>query len=170
MTIDEKYTVPIFKRKPFAQIDTLSPNKKFYYKFQDPDDLYWGLFCCKVAFFSVDNELIYYNAGQLAQCGLDSKNEWHFIFYSQSGDIAFFIERNSTKTLHYVFVDLENKKIFRKQFTNDDEHKKVGDTFAKNGFADTEATNFIGGHFQDLQTDNIEFEFKSIFGLTSWRP
>lgn len=170
MTVDEKYLAPVFKKKSTDTVKTLSPNRKFYYKFQDPDDLYWGLFCCKVAFFSVDNELIYYNAGQLAQCGLDPDNQWTFVFYSQSGDIAFFIERNSTKTLHYVLIDLKNKKIFRKQFTTDEENKRVSNLFAKNGFADNEAINYIGGHFQDLQTDDIEFELKSVFGLTSWRP
>jgi len=170
MTIEEKYTAPIFKSKSPADIMTISPNKKFYYKFQDPKDIYWGLFCCKVAFFSVDNELVYYNAGQLAQCGLDPDNEWDFVFYSQSGDIAFLIERNSTKTLSYIFVDLPNKKMHRKDFTTESNGKNITNTFAKNGFMDNEAIKFVSNQFQDILTDNLEYELKSIFDLTSWRP
>jgi hypothetical protein len=170
MTVNKKYTAPIFKRKPFVQIVTLSPNKKFYYKFQDPDDLHWGLFCCKLAFFNIDNELIYYDSGQYAQCGIDNKNEWDFVFYSQSGDIAFFVERNSTKTLSHVFIDLANKKVYRKVYTNESESKIITGTFAKNGFGDNEAIKFASNNFQSINSDKIEFEFKSIIGLTSWRP
>ncbi len=169
MTIDKTYSAPIFKRKPFVQIDTLSPNKKYYYKFQDPDDMHWGLFCCKLAFFNIDNELIYYNADQYAQCGIGN-NEWDFVFYSQSSDIAFFVERNSTKTLAHVLIDLANKKIFRKEYTNESESKIITDTFAKNGFVDNEAIKFAENNFQNINSDKIEFELKSIIGLTSWRP
>ena len=169
MTIDKTYSAPIFKRKPFVQIDTLSPNRKYYYKFQDPDDMYWGLFCCKLAFFNIDGELIYYNADQYAQCGIGN-NEWDFVFYSQSGDIAFFVERNSTKTLAHVLIDLANKKIFRKEYTNESESKIITDTFAKNGFVDNEAIKFAENNFQNINSDKIEFELKSIIGLTSWRP
>lgn len=169
MSVEEKYTAPISKRLPFGEINTLSPNKLFYYKFKEPVDLHWGLFCCEFAFYTIDDELVYYNAGQYAQCG-DSKNGMQFIYYSQSGNIAFFFERHSTKTVHYVIIDLKNKKIFRKQFTTEEEGKIISETFAHNRFADEKGIEFTGGHFQDLQTARIEFEFKNIFGLTSWRP
>ena len=170
MTSEQKYIIPVFKKDTKEVVKTLSPNGKFYFKFQEPTDLYWGLFCCKVAFFTIDNELIYYNADQYAQCGLDNNNEWNFVFYSESGDIAFFVERNSTKTLSYVFIDLPNKKVCRKEYTTESEGKIITDNFAKNGFVDNEAIKFTSNQFQNINTDKLEFELKSIIGLTSWRP
>ena len=170
MTSDQKYTVPVFKKDTNVVVKTLSPNGKFYFKFQDPTDLYWGLFCCKLAFFNIDNEIIYYNADQYAQCGLDKNNEWNFVFYSQSGDIAFFVERNSTKTLYHVFIDLANKKVWRKEYTKESESKIIIDAFAKNGFLDSKALKIVSNNLQSIDSDKIEFELKSIIGLTSWRP
>lgn len=170
MTVEKKYLAPIFKRKPFVQIDTLSPNKKYYYKFQEPKDLYWGLFCCKLAFFNIDNEIIYYNSGQYAQCCWHKNNEWNLVFYSESGYMAFFIERNSPKTLSHVFIDLANKKVYRKEFTNDGDSNVILDNFAKNGFSDYEAIKLGANNFQNINSDKIEFELINVIGLTSWRP
>ncbi|MES2725651.1 MAG: hypothetical protein V4643_01020 [Bacteroidota bacterium] len=149
----------------------MSPNKKFYYKFQKPDDLYWGLFCCKVAFYTtVDNKLIYYKTEQYAQCGIDNINEWTCVFYSESGNLAFFVERNSPRTLAYTLLDLQEKKIFRKDFLSETEHTDFMKLFAKQGFSDNEALRVTSNQFQNIQTDRPERGLKYFLGMTSWRP
>ena len=170
MTTEEKYIAPIFKRHETSLINTLSTNHKFYFKFREPDDLYWGLFCCKIAFYTIDNKLIYYNSKQYAQCKIEKNDKWTFVYYSQSGNIAFFVERNSTKTLAYTFIDLLNKKIFRRAYTNEKEGNQIIETYAKNGYADHSVFQLAENNFQNIQSDKPEFELKGILGLTSWRP
>jgi hypothetical protein len=69
-----------------------------------------------------------------------------------------------------VFIDLANKKVWRKEYTNESESKIIIDAFAKNGFLDSEALKIVSNNFQSIDSDKIEFELKSIIGLTSWRP
>src|SRR4030095_6799598 len=116
MTLRKNFITHVFRKDKNLKVSTLSPNGKFYYKIKEPKDLYWGLFCSPIAFFDKEENLIYYNNKQLAQFGLIQTKLWDIVSWSSSGNISFFIERNSTKTLNYTLLDLVNKKISRTEY------------------------------------------------------
>lgn len=168
----ETYITEMFKGDAKTSFSTLSPNGNFYYKIQNPSDLYWGLFCTPVAFYDNKDNLIYHKNNFYAQCSIDPDRDWWTIVsYSKSGNYAYFIERNSTQTFFNVLLDLTNRKIFRKEYTEikaSDEH--VYRKLCKDNFDDN-IVNEIGlEKFTNIVTDELKFEFKSIFGQTDWRP
>lgn len=129
MTQSSNFTTTVFRKDKTIKILTLSPNGKFYYKFQEPRDLYWGLFCSPIAFFDTEGNLIYYNKAQYAQFGLTKTKEWEVVSWSLSGNFAFFIERNSTQSLQYILLDLANKTISKTDFQNIDKDKWTAELF-----------------------------------------
>lgn len=55
-------------------VNTLSPSGNFFYKIQPPKELNKSAFGCKIAFFNLDNELIYHRSDVYAH-ELHSKKE-----------------------------------------------------------------------------------------------
>jgi len=131
MTVSKNLTTRIFRKDKNLKISTVSPNGKFFYRFKEPKDFYWGLFCSPIAFFDKEENLIYYNNKQFAQFGFTQTKLWDIVTWSLSGDIAFFIERNSIKTLSYILLDLEKKKISRTEYKDDDKEKWTTELFKK---------------------------------------
>ena len=131
MTLTSNFTTQIFRKDKTIKISTISPNGKFFYKIKEPRDLYWGLLCCPIAFFDSEENLIYYNKPQYAQVGLTKTKEWDVVSWSLSGNFAFFIERNSTKSLQYILLDLVNKIVSKTSFQSIDKDKWTTELFNK---------------------------------------
>jgi len=168
----DKYLTQIFKDNLSTTLTTLSPNGNFYFKIQNPSDLYWGLFCCRIAFYDINDNLIYHNSNFYAMCGLDPDREWWTpISYSKSGNYAFFIERNGTRTYFNLLLDLVKKKMYRKEYTEvkADELLLVKQ-MCKANFDDLIADTIGLEKFVDIVADKLKFELKNLLGLTSWRP
>ncbi|MBI1837563.1 MAG: hypothetical protein HYR91_09900 [Flavobacteriia bacterium] len=170
MTNKNKYIVPVFKGDNSILINTQSPNDKYFYKIQEPKDIYWGLMCSKIAFYNIGNELIYHNENQYCEYRTNNKNEWSIVNYSKSGDLVFFIERNSTKTLYFVILNLLEKTIFRQQYENELENNVMDKKLFDNEFDDEIAIEILKNNSEPINSDKIKFELKNIFGLLSWRP
>jgi len=131
MTQPPNFLTKVFHKDKTIKISTVSPNGKFFYKIKEPKDVYWGLFCSPIAFFDTDENLIYYNKAQNAQFGLTNTKEWEAVSWSSSGNFAFFIERNSTKSLQYVLLDLINKTVSKTDLQNIDKDKWTAELFNK---------------------------------------
>jgi len=121
----------VFRKDKTIKISTVSPNGKFFYKIKEPKDLYWGLFCSPIAFFDREEDLIYYNNSQYAQFGLTRIKEWEVVSWCSSGNIAFFIERNSTKSVQYILLDLANRSVSKTDFQDTDKDKWTAELFNK---------------------------------------
>lgn len=131
MTQNANFTTHIFSKDKKLKINTLSPNGRFFFKIKEPKDLYWGLFVSPIAFFDIAGNLIYYNQKDYVQYTNLDKNSWTLVTWSSSGNFAFFIERHETKTLFYVLLDLENKKVSKTEYLDKDENKWTSELFSK---------------------------------------
>lgn len=131
MTQPSNFTTQVFRKDKTIKISTVSPNGKYFYKIKEPKDLYWGLFCCPIAFFDNEENLIYHNKTQYAQFGMSKTKEWDVVSWSSSGNFAFFIERNSPQFLQYVLLDLVNKTVSKTDFVNTYKDKWTADLFSK---------------------------------------
>ena len=131
MTLPSNFTTQVFRKDKTIKISTLSPNGKFFYRIKEPKDIYWGLFCSPIAFYNNDGNLIYHNKSEYAQFGLTRDKPWEIVSWATSGSIAFFIERNSTKTLYYTLLDLEQKKVCKIKYQDNDEEKWTSELFSK---------------------------------------
>lgn len=131
MTQPSNFITQVFRKDKTIKISTISPNGNFFYKIKEPKDLYWGLFCSPIAFFDGEENLIYYNKVQFAQFGLTKTKEWEVVSWSSSGNFAFFIERNSTKSLQYILLDLENRMVSKSDFQDIDKDKWTAELFNK---------------------------------------
>ena len=118
MTQPLNFITQVFRKDKRIKISTVSPNGKFFYKIKEPKDLYWGLLCSPIAFFDTERNLIYFNKAQYAQFGLTKTKEWEIVNWSLSGNFAFFIERNSAKSLQYILLNLVNKTVSKTDFQN----------------------------------------------------
>ena len=49
-----------------VNLNSLSPNKKYFYQIQEPDDFYWGYFIAKISFLDINQNLIYFNNNYFA--------------------------------------------------------------------------------------------------------
>lgn len=131
MKLPSNFKTQVFHQDKTINISTLSPNGKYFYKIKEPKDLYWGLFCCPIAFFDKEENVIYYNKTKYAQFGLTKAKEWEAVSWSSCGNYAFFIERNSTQTLQYVLLDLVNKTVSKTGFERTYKDKWTAELFNK---------------------------------------
>jgi hypothetical protein len=131
MTQPSNFITKVFRKDKTIKISTVSPNGKFFYKIKDPKDLYWGLFCSPIAFFDKEKNLIYYNKAQYAQFGLTKAKEWEVVSWSLSGNFAFFIERNDSKSFQYILLDLANKTVSKTNFQNTGKDKWIAELFSR---------------------------------------
>ncbi len=164
----QTFKASIFPKDKSLFVTTLNPTGEFFYRIKTPKDLYWGLFCGRIAFFDRGNNLLYHKQNQLAQFGLTQSNPWQVVSWSSSGCIAYFIERNSVDTCWHVLLDLKARKVCRIGYEESD--KEIFQTFGEGGFDDTiiKANPFF--EFNDFTPEKIEHSVAEFFGASSWRP
>lgn len=118
----------------WVNINTDSPNRSFFYKLQFPVELNKSAFGCKVAFFSVKEELIYYNSKCFAhelhtkedvefnRAAVQSekyelikpRESMEFVKWSVEGNMAFISEYNFyDKSIESVFIHLKELYCYR---------------------------------------------------------
>lgn len=164
----QNFKVPIFPRDKNLFVTTLNPTGDFYYRIKTPKDLYWGLFCGRIAFFDRNNNLLYHKQNQLAQFSLTISNPWKVVSWSSSGSIAYFVERNSVDTCWHVLLDLKAKEVCRIAY--EENEKELFQTISEGDFDDSiiKANPFF--EFNKFTPEKIEHSVAEFFGLSSWRP
>jgi hypothetical protein len=97
----------------FVNLNSLSPNKKYFYQIKTPIDYYWGLFLAEISFLDINKNLIYYNSGYYASpINTNTENNLKYVSYSESGEYAYFIERKDLNNLNHILINL-NDKMFK---------------------------------------------------------
>lgn len=129
MTLNTEYLINLFRKDGTIKISAVSPNGKYFFKIKEPKDLYWGLFCCPISFFDIEGNLIYYNNEQYAECVQKENKKWSIVNWSSSGNIAFFLERNSTKSFQYVLLNLRDRTISKTDYQDQDKNKLTDHLF-----------------------------------------
>lgn len=147
-----------------VQFNSLSPNHKYFYKIKKPDDLYWGLFVAKIAFYSISGKLIYFNNISADPLHDNKTNKIKYASYSLDGNYAYFRERESINTIQNIILNLTNGTYKRMSFTNIEDVKKL----EIDGFHVDCLSIF---NEVDWQKANIRFKFnRNIFGKKVWFP
>jgi hypothetical protein len=118
-------------------VNTLSPSGKYYYLVQEPKELNKSAFGCKIAFYTLDGELLYHHSKMYAH-ELHSKEEINnlrekmelsqlnppmkegdsieVVKWSKQGNLAYFLEYyswNFDKVYESVFLNLKERFCFR---------------------------------------------------------
>lgn len=168
METSQPFKVQIFPKDKTLFITTLNPTGEFYYRIKTPKDLYWGLFCGRIAFYDTNNNLIYHKQNQLAQFGLTQSNPWKIVSWSNSGSLAYFVERNSVDTCWHVLLDLKLKEVCRVDYEEGD--KNLFQTISDGNFEDEiiKANPFF--EFKKFTPERIKHSVAEFFGLSKWRP
>lgn len=151
MTINREYLINLFRKDETIKITTVSPNGKYFFKIKEPKDLYWGLLCCPIAFFDIEGNLIYFKHDQYAECYPKNDEEWNIVKWSKKGEIAFFIERNSTKSFQYVLINLENRTISKTNYC--DKEEQIWIDFLFKLLPEDEARKV---HFEIISASNLD--------------
>jgi hypothetical protein len=156
-----KYITQVFRKDKIIKISTISPNGKFIYKIKEPKDLYWGLFCCPIAFFDVDGNLIYYNKSQYAQIGIKKNNDWDLVSWSSSGNIVFFIERNSKKSFQYILLNLKYKTVSKKYSDDTDNEKLYNELLRK-----LSPDKAMESYYEIITAESYEKAIENVLAIT----
>jgi len=164
----QNFKVPVFSKYKNVFITTLNPTGEFYYRIKTPKDLYWGLFCGRIAFFDRKNNLLYHKQNQFAQFGLTIFDSWEAVAWSSSGTIAYFIERNSVETCWHVLLDLKAKKVCRIDYEKCE--KELFQLIGEGNFDDSIIKTNPFFEFKEFTPDKIQFTVAEFLGLSSWRP
>jgi len=131
-----KKTFDINLANGWIHVNTLSPSENYYYKLQEPTELNKSAFGCKIAFYDIENELLYHRKNHFAH-ELHTKEETEemiriineeryellkktdsieLVKWSIEGNMAFFIEYFASiygRTLEIIFLNLKNKYCYR---------------------------------------------------------
>lgn len=119
-------------REGLVNINTLSPSGNFYYLVQEPRSLNPASFGCKIAFFRIDNKLIFHNKNSYAH-ELHNKEEveairnqkvidpystasLELVKWSYEGNMCYILEYYpSNEVIRYesVFINLKDSYCFR---------------------------------------------------------
>jgi hypothetical protein len=131
MTSTSNYTIPVFPKDNTITISTLSPNGQYFYKIKTPKEFYKGAFCSQIAFFDIDKNLLYHKQNQYGQFGFSENKPWEIVSWSKSGNIAYFVERDSldSNLLYHILIDLKNKEVSRTEFDFTDKDKWTSELF-----------------------------------------
>jgi len=111
------YNIRIFHNSKEPTVSTLSSNGQYFYRIKEPRDLSWGLFCSRIAFFDINNNLVYYKKDRLAQIFLNTDNSAKIVCWSKSGQLAYFVE-HSFGNAHHILLNLKNNTVSKTEFDN----------------------------------------------------
>jgi hypothetical protein len=133
MTSTSNYTISVFPKDNRIIIFTLSPNRQYFYKIKTPKEFYKGAFCSQIAFFEINKNLLYHKQNQYGQFGFNDNKPWEIVSWSKSGNIAYFVERDSldSNLLYHILIDLKNREVSRTEFDFTDKDKWTSQLFRK---------------------------------------
>lgn len=89
-------------------LNTLSPNEKYFYRIQTPKSINMSNFGCRIAFFNLVGELLYYNSDVYAHW-LKLNGIVDFVLWSDSGKEAIYYEFGGKDKFILAFLNFEKK-------------------------------------------------------------
>ncbi|MCU4190269.1 hypothetical protein M9Q43_13980 [Flavobacterium sp. HXWNR29] len=150
-----------------VNINTLSPNKKYFYQIQKPFDFYWGWFVAKISFLDIKKEIIYYN-NQYYACPINSseENDFKYVSFSECGNYAYFCEFKDFKNVYHILINFKERKF--KRIKKKSEKEIITTNLTKDGF-NTEDLKIFEYTKWELTQINKRFE-RNIFFCKIWFP
>lgn len=109
-----------FEYKALGQlvnINTISPNGKFYYRIRTPYSINMSNFGSSIAFYKINNELLYHRSDCVAHW-LEPCKVIEFVKWSRQGNLAYFYEYKRNEVYNIVFLDLGQIVSYRLDIEN----------------------------------------------------
>ena len=164
-----------------VNINTLSPNKEYYYLVSKPKSLNPAAWGVEIAFYSLQKELLYHKKGSFAN-ELPDKEVKHyteqgdhnlpqgqrqegieFVRWSADGDLAYIFEYSVPSNYKHIFLDLTAKKIYSL------EYKRENDFFVPPGFTRDYFNDILSKYNFGSKSTINDNPSKSIF-VNKWYP
>lgn len=158
------YTV--WDKSGILNINTKSPNSKFYYRIRSLYEAKWGILACDLAFYSISGEFLHRIDDGSVAADLDINSGFHNVLWLERGDKAFYIQIYNRSITANV-LDLTNARHHNKSLTFEDSVVKKEISMIKSAS--------LQGNFQevlvnyDVQGLNTNSPPKFHF-FNRWRP
>lgn len=155
--------------KDLVKFNSLSPNYRFYYRIQEPEDRYWGLYLAKIAFFNKDGHLIYHNHKVFADSIQGTQDDSiKYATFSTDGNLVYLRERGQNiKQLNHLLIDLDKEKY--KIFPwNEPEDRGEFEVLEKDLFNSDVVNKFNNIEWTTNKKDQLQM--KTLFGINKWYP
>jgi hypothetical protein len=101
-----------YRLKGFLNINTLSPNGKFYYKISGLKEISMNWWTCRIAFFD-NNNLLLYHRSNINIAWLYPHDNINFVKWSVDGIFALIFEYQRNLVNEYILLDLRRKESYR---------------------------------------------------------
>ncbi len=98
--------------KGLINIDTLSTHNGFYYRVQKPVSINMSNFACRIAFYDINNLLLYYRHDTFAHW-LKPFQSINLVFWSKQGNVVYFYEYARNKVYDSIFLHLQEGYCYR---------------------------------------------------------
>jgi hypothetical protein len=95
----------------FVDINTLSPNKKYYYRITKPSESTMGLASSGVLFYKVDGKKCIFKSNGYNIRVLESNDTFQNVYWLNEGNYAAFVIYRRQKS-EICLLDLENEVLF----------------------------------------------------------
>jgi hypothetical protein len=153
--------------KGFVNLYSLSPNHKYYYRIKKPWEVAMGVYAAPLAFFSVEDSLIYCTPINRDPSYLPPFESFKNVEWLDDGGYAFFIEyeRNNSDL---CVLSLDEKICYKRKMVLGEEIEDVLKQFipSKNIIDLLSELQFL--KYQISDTDNIDNFRENIFNV--WYP
>ena len=148
-------------------LNSLSPNKKYFYQIQEPFDFYWGWFIAKISFLDLNKNIIYYNS-QYYACPINPENEndFRYVSYSKCGEYAYFSEFKDFKNSYHILINLKDKKFKRVKRNSERSYSLCN--FTNNGFQKEDLKIFE--NYEWIETPKNKRIKRYFFFFNIWFP
>ncbi len=168
MKTPQNFKVYIFPKNKNTLVSALNPTGEYYYRIKTPTDLYRGLWCGRIAFYDINNDLIYHKQNQLAQFGMNLLKPWEIVAWSSSGTMAYFVERNSVDACWHVLLDCKSREVCRVDY--EETEKELFETISQGDFDDNIIKANLFLEFGKFTPEKIEYSIAEFFGFGEWLP
>jgi hypothetical protein len=99
-----------------VQLDTLSPNKQFYYRITEPKEVTNGNWGCKIKFCDISGKVIYYNSEVFAHelhIDINAELKFNVVYWSKDGEFALYYEFNNRISYEFAILFLRENYLYK---------------------------------------------------------
>jgi hypothetical protein len=100
----------------FVRLNTISPNKQFYYRITEPKEVTNGNWGCKIKFCDISGKVIYYNSEVFAHwidINIEEKFEFKVVVWSKDCEVALYYEFNNRISYEFAILFLKENYLYK---------------------------------------------------------
>lgn len=109
-------------------INTLSPNRQFYYRLLKPKEITFGNYGTKLAFYDKSGSLLYHRSGVYSHEIKMSDNKIGFVNWSVDGIMAYLLEFQKGEINEDLFINMVTQECYRVS----NENSRISDIWGGN--------------------------------------